>query len=671
MIFSSYTGNAMLNNALMTIEALGKLKNVSEITPALLLDLYKKQDLRAINKRLKNYTMLFSLNNPLVNPAKKQDDAGEKTYHHLLINILNNFEDQGTKICEISGLHFEKSFEDFYGDELGRQKNELRLKKLEAKEEKKQISNLENTDLTLNRSWFPLIGGLGSDAQALPQAKFTIQIHPICIVIMQFLPLASLLYKGGILLVDSSNFEFAKEFIADNVKDLQARIDLVSKTASIENVREYSKGNYLLKAIPILERKEIDDEYSDLNLWSFSNSGTGASCEIDRIPNSLIKKLLKLCKNPNVRFEVQNILGKSESAYSFLESLEDNKEWWLLYPNKFGSGKKATQYEGVSVDFLESYFNVIESPKSTKYARYLAYLVNKYKSKAFEKYLSDTSAWNEREYKSDLYVVLIEATKNGEWNFSHHLQILDDSNEVPIKNHFYKLNKLIHFYYQKKIFDTLLPDIKEELSQTSNICQWLIALIQNDIRQSSIIKDLISNQEYKSVNYQGVFLRNSVDVNIESILYALYDDELRPARFAINEILHLYFLQPGSKESLSYKPLAIPYEYDIALKIQTWVETIQNFSKDYKDYYLFKYNSTKKLEQQINSIPDNTSQFLTWFEEAIEKTNAYLIDKESIKQWTDDLLYNPYGEFSPSLARFIFKFSILKKINEESLLNIN
>ncbi len=382
----------MLNNALMTIEALGKLNSVSEVTPTLLLEQYKKQDLRAINKRLKSYTMLFSLNNPLVNPAKKQDDAGEKTYHHLLMSILEKFENVGSKTCEISGLRFETSFEDFYHAEIDRQKEAIKLKKLDLKEEKKAISNLENIDLSLNRSWFPLIGGLGSDAQALPQAKFTIQIHPICIVIMQFLPLAAFLYKGGVLLVDSSNFDFSREFIAKNVEDLQERIKLVSTTSSIENVRDYNKGNYISKALSILKEKNIDDIYSDLNLWSFSNSGTGASCEIDRVPNSLFKKLIQLKKNPKIDKKIDEILARNDSSFSFLESLEDDKDWWLLYPNVFGSGKKAEKYKGVSVEFLEGYFKVIRSEKDIINARYLAYLINKYKSKSFEKYLEKTDA---------------------------------------------------------------------------------------------------------------------------------------------------------------------------------------------------------------------------------------------------------------------------------------
>lgn len=49
-IFKNYTGNAMLNNALMTIEALGNFKTVSEITPDVLLQLYKDKELLKMNK---------------------------------------------------------------------------------------------------------------------------------------------------------------------------------------------------------------------------------------------------------------------------------------------------------------------------------------------------------------------------------------------------------------------------------------------------------------------------------------------------------------------------------------------------------------------------------------------------------------------------------------------
>lgn len=262
-IFKNYTGNAMLNNALMTIEALGNFKTVSEITPDVLLQLYKDKELLKMNKRLKSYTMLFTKNGPLHNDKAN----GDKTYDALFKTIINNFENEGDKTCEISGLKFNSTFKTVF---------EIALKSIGIPEKE-----IQKKDTNLSRTWFPLIGGLGSDAQALPQAKFTIQIHPVCVAILQFLPLSSLLYKGGILLIDSSNFEFAKTFVADNQKELEKRILVTKSAESIENVRDFSKGSYLLKALKILQNKEDEEAYSDLNLWSFSNSGTGASCEID------------------------------------------------------------------------------------------------------------------------------------------------------------------------------------------------------------------------------------------------------------------------------------------------------------------------------------------------------------------------------------------------------
>ena len=184
-IFESYTGNAMLNNALMTIEALGNLSSVSEITPDILLHLYNEKELLRLNKRLKSYTMLFTKNGPLHNDKAK----GDKIYDALMKTIFKSFESEGEKICEISGLKFNVTFNTVY---------ENALKSIDIPE-----NEINKKDTTIGRTWFPLIGGLGSDAQALPQAKFTVQIHPICIAILQFLPLSSLLYKGGILLIDS------------------------------------------------------------------------------------------------------------------------------------------------------------------------------------------------------------------------------------------------------------------------------------------------------------------------------------------------------------------------------------------------------------------------------------------------------------------------------------
>lgn len=684
-IFKTYTGNAMLNNALMTIESLAKLKTVSEITPDTLKELYEKVNLRIINKRLKSYTMVFSLNNPLVNPAKKQNNGGENTYHHLLNAIINGFENEGQHVCEISGLRFDKTFEDFYKEEIERQKKILVKENRDEKQLKKELKNLENTDITLNRSWFPLIGGLGSDAQALPQAKFTVQIHPICIPILQFLPLSALLYKGGILLVDSSNFELTRTMVDRNTKILSEKIQLVSVTESIENVRNYAKGDYLIRVLDILtEKEDLEETYSDLNMWSFSNSGTGASCEIDRVPNSLIRKLQHLYNDSKISNELKSILSRNESAFSFIESVEDNKDWFLLYPNVFGSGKKRVEYEGVSTDFLEAYYKVINNSKSISYAKYIAGLIDKYKSKAFEKFLSKTDAWNDSEYRIELHKVLIAATEKGEWSLEHQVQILDDNNQIPVKNYFYQLHKLIHYYYQKKIFSNDLPIARVTNTRVFNACKWLISIVQNDSKNSKTISDLTNANEYLKVGYNRMIidaLENEAIV-LENVIETLYDEDFNYSRFGLNELLRIFFTQTEQENFTTNI-------WDSELKenslIQNWIKNIKEFTEDYRDYYCEKYRHSETLEVPVNKfvktvqfIINEHAGFYTLLSEAIHNTNQYLNENKLFAEdkWSPDaLLCNPLGIYSTSISKlaikFLLKIQSIKLQNEKVLTTPN
>lgn len=663
-IFETYTGNAMLNNALMTIEALANLNNVSEITPEVLLKLYaepiKGHSLLSLNQRLKSYTMIFSLNNPLVNPAKKADNIGPSIYNNILLSIINNCETNGSHICEISGLRFEKTFEDFYKEQIDNLKNKVKSKKLDPKKEKSELANLDNTDLSINRCWFPLIGGLGSDAQALPQAKFSLRIHPICIAAMQFLPLSALLYKGSILLIDSSNFNFSRTFVKSNTEDVIKRISLTPETESIENIKDFAKGNYLLKALKVLEEKGIEDDYSDLNLWSFTNSGTGASCEIDRIPNSLIKKLNKLINNPEIKNELIRIVENRNISGNFLNALGDNLEWYGLFPAK--------NYEGVSVPFMEAYLHIIGSERKVQIAKHLAYLINKYKSKSFEKYLIKSDAYNEKEYRMDFYSVLIKATECKEWDIYLQLQISDSLEAFPVRNTIYNIYKITHYFYQKQTFTKIQENVEVEYSKVENVCRWLIAIIQNDSNPQATIKRLIDPQDYQTVGYTELLLRSAqyASVNLKSIFYALYEPSGKPSRYGLNELLRLFFSQPEQRKfeifELKEADEAIEEDY------QNWFSTFDDFARDYQVYYFDKYKNDNtgmmpynKYLNQVLSIPNEATKFMKWFDEAIENTNASLKKDVSELQdkWSDDLLYNPQGEFT-SLARFAIQFSLRK-----------
>jgi hypothetical protein len=671
-IFESYTGNALLNNALMTIEALAKLNHVSELKPDIILKLYLELELKDLNQSFKSYHMLF-LNNPLINNAKKEGRVGEKTYDSLMKRILKGIDYKGGDYtCEISGLRFSKTFEQFYAEEIESQKAHLLKKLLPAKEEKKLIDSLESTDLSINRGWFPLIGGLGSDAQALPQAKFSVQIHPIIVPILQFLPLSAVLYKGGILLIDSINFEFSREFIAQNIKDVKRGIEVTEEGKKIENLKDFAKGNYLLRAIEILKDKKFDyeNDYTDLNLWSFNNIGTGASCEIERVPNSLIQKIMRLKANPKVEPELLRILSKSETAYRFLEALESNQNWNGLYPNVYGSGNKKVELDGVSIPFLEAYFNEINSIQKISYAKYLAYLIDKYKTDSFVKYLSKRDAWNSVEFKVDLYAVLIKATENGEWSFANHLDILDDGDTVPIKNSFYDLLKTTHFYHYKNGFSNQIPKPSDYSSNTKKIFDWLIALIQSDGRKEDLVKSLTNPQSYLKTDFTRLIYRASQksEVDLETVFYALFNDKFKSNRYSINQLLRLHFIQPNILE-IPLLTLERNEDWKPEKLTKYWFGEFVDFAIDYQSYYFDKYGNPEsgikpyvKFKNLIESIPENGSQFLGWFYEATEKTNQFLIKKGLVtkEKWSDSLLSTPYGEYAQTFARMAIKLSLMK-----------
>lgn len=103
--------------------------------------------------------------------------------------------------------------------------------------------------------------------------------------------------------------------------------------------------------------------------------------------------------------------------------------------------------------------------------------------------------------------------------------------------------------------------------------------------------------------------------------------------------------------------------------IKIWIEKINNFTKDYRDYYYDKYENKEtgvkpygKFLKLVNDISSENSKFLYWLREAIDNTNNFLIHKgfEKSEKWTDGLLYNGNGDFVLAAAKFAIKFLLLK-----------
>lgn len=641
-IFETYTGNALINNALMTIEALAELRRVSEITPEVLLHLFETKQLLKVNQRLKSYTMLFTKNGPLHNDK----EFGERIYKSLMLTILQNIETDGDLVCELSGLSYQTTFEKHF---------ETALKNAGYPAEK-----IKGKDKTINRCWFPLIGGLGSDAQALPQAKFAINIHPVFVAILQFLPLSSVLYKGGILLVDSINFEFAREFVADNVKRVQQQIELVTSGQQIENIKDYSKGHYLLTALRILnEKRDWDDEYSDLSLWSFSNSGTGASCEIDRVPNHLFQKLRHLKSKPDCEIELIQILTNGKYSNFFLDRLSANLDYPYLYKSKNSNS--------VSVPFYETYQMLTGKGKYLEYAKYFAYLIDKYKTKPYEKLLEKSDAASEDEYRVLFFTTALMATRSKEWSIEHHVSILNEPNILPVQSKTWKIHQMVHYYYDKgqPFWRNEAPDPISNSSESYKLCLFVANLIENDDRTKTLRKDLTNSQDSSNVNLFPLFTRCTDKLTLSTVEQIMFKDGEQD-KFGLLELLRLYFLQD--------RPLPSDTEFIFKGDNNTFWDRYITFSEEYQAYYFEKYTNpeTKKLplgkyrKLILETFPEDSEGFIRWFNNALEKRSQYKKEENKVdwKDWNDDLLYNQYGERAIATARFAIQFSLNKTFNE-------
>jgi len=640
-VFQNYTGNALLNNALMTIESLAGLKEVKDISPTILKEQIQKLKPWELFKRMKSYTMLFTRNNLLTG----NDKEGWKLYKALLHKIVENVESEGEYQCEISGKRFNTTFSELY---------------MQAQKE----LNRKETGQDINRCFFPLIGSLGSDAQALPQAKYDIKIHPICLLIIQFLPFSALLYKGGVLLFDATNFEFTRDFIDKSVKRIQLAIKETPLKDKIENVKDFDQGKYLLRAIMLFGEKRTfyGDRYTDINLWSFTNSGTGASCEIDRIPNQVFKDLYQLYKKSDCQPDLKMILAGGY-ANRFITSLTSKQDYSGLYPRK--------NHKGVSIAFFEAYQELIEQAKYLDYAKYIAMLIKQASlTKAQIKMLDKTDAFNQSEYAGFFHKLLIDATEKDKWSLVHQIEILDDSNTLPIKNNTYRIFKKVHFYFQQKDWEskvTISSNNSLETTVAGKTCSIIIQLIEKDSKENfkNHQKILVDSQKYNSFSLAPVLVRQSKELTLSQISEFIFHN-YRLSHYGLNALLRIYFLKPENTIPDVILPNTGPSSY---------LKRIENFANTYTKYYNSKYKKDwQKFQKHVLvAFPRYPSEFSSWLNMTFDRMRLYLKENGSnsieVDKFEDTLCYDEDGNFNLSFTRFALQFYLNQQYYSNPILN--
>lgn len=280
-------------------------------------------DIARFYKNLPSFTMFFTTNSLLYQPSY----AGKQVeyYYKTMDNICSAIGKENIKRpCEVCGNPLSLDID-------------LMVKPVVGKSTSKEKR-------VIGREWFPLSGSLRNDAQALPDATEPPHICATCLLLANYSPLASILYKRRLALLTSDNQQLIRGSITGIIKDNYNKIQL-SKSA----LKGKKNPNELFKIMLDLDIKVRETEGGTVGLWLFTNSGQDPSISFEIIPNNVLSFINELKSKVGTE-EVNRILDIPH--FDLLDHIINKKDAWGLYPNP----KKGR--EGASGDFYFLYQNI-------------------------------------------------------------------------------------------------------------------------------------------------------------------------------------------------------------------------------------------------------------------------------------------------------------------------
>lgn len=390
----NWTGNPWVDTGLSVMIAKSGKEKIEDFTKEDLDVVADGKWLAKTNRQLKVFTMVFGINSSLTNPSlnpslyskdkaknpNPDNDKGFKEYCTLITELKDSIDsiidhkNNSNFICESCGVY-------------------------------PPTNILTKHDKKIGRDWFPLIGSIRNDAQALPAASRTARICALCLLSVQFLPLAAIIIGDKIACFQSNYTELTQIIVTNLFKDTKDRLQS-SKSENKLSPLGQGEGNkkLLSKLIDIMETLQSDKrllklpDAASLSIWLFKNSGQDPDCEIIEMPNEALKFLFDAVKN-NYKSEIDKML-ESESKQikeTLFECINKKVDYKGFYPYK-------KNYKQVSKDLFKMYQTKVldYSSYSLELAEYLAY---KIKSKLYEGSNNDkkllTKLVKENAYKKD------------------------------------------------------------------------------------------------------------------------------------------------------------------------------------------------------------------------------------------------------------------------------
>lgn len=90
-----------------------------------------------------------------------------------------------------------------------------------------------------------------------------------------------------------------------------------------------------------------------------------------------------------------------------------------------------------------------------------------------------------------------------------------------------------------------------------------------------------------------------LNLHFKNILDLFFDDKFNFYKYGLNDLLKLFFIHPKKEdfiiENLDIKPIEEPF-------ITNWINNIESFVNDFKDYYCEKYIHRETGKLPIKNI---------------------------------------------------------------------
>ncbi|WHZ30103.1 MAG: hypothetical protein OJF51_004906 [Nitrospira sp.] len=311
------TGNPFVDTGLAVIAARAHLEDVRDLTLDTIRTVHGDGiQLTSWNSSLKNFTMIFTSNSLLTNPAIKDKAKRAKSYRAVLGGLLSKIGiEELSKRCEACGTYRSVDFVTLCRTALAG---------IEIKDQPRFIG----------RDWFPLSGSLGSDAQALPAASRPVNLCAKCLFAIHYLPLGLILLDGRLAVFQSTSIEFWYELVRDIVIEVEVRI-----TAGIYDTFGAKEGSKaLVKRLLSLFRRLQAEQRSNLQpgtalqVWRFTNSGASPECAIEEIPNPALVFLQKAVQH-GLDQEIETLIGnEGKKERTLFRCITERKDYFRLYP---------------------------------------------------------------------------------------------------------------------------------------------------------------------------------------------------------------------------------------------------------------------------------------------------------------------------------------------------